>query len=61
MVMHAREEIYRVAVRLSLNVLVVSNGSRPVRPPGTSKVRMVLVGQKRRRGRQLDCRAYLGR
>jgi uncharacterized protein YaiI (UPF0178 family) len=39
-----REEIYRVAARLSLNVLVVSNGSRPIRPAGTSKVRMVLVG-----------------
>jgi uncharacterized protein YaiI (UPF0178 family) len=39
-----REEIYRVAARLQLNVLVVSNGSRPIRPPGTAKVRMVLVG-----------------
>jgi uncharacterized protein len=39
-----REEIYRVATRLQLNVLVVSNGSRPIRPPGTSNVRMVLVG-----------------
>jgi uncharacterized protein YaiI (UPF0178 family) len=39
-----REEIYRVAARLRLNVLVVSNGSRPIRPPGTSNVRMVLVG-----------------
>jgi uncharacterized protein YaiI (UPF0178 family) len=38
-----REEIYRVATRLRLNVLVVSNGS-PIRPPGTSNVRMVLVG-----------------
>ncbi|HKM72042.1 MAG TPA: YaiI/YqxD family protein [Stellaceae bacterium] len=38
-----REEIYRVAARLRLNVLVVSNGSRPIRPPGTSNVRMVLV------------------
>jgi uncharacterized protein len=33
-----------VAARLRLNVFVVSNGSRPVRPPGTSNVRMVLVG-----------------
>jgi hypothetical protein len=32
-----------VAARLQLNVLVVSNGSRPIRPPGTSNVRMVLV------------------
>jgi uncharacterized protein YaiI (UPF0178 family) len=39
-----REEIYRVAGRLQLNVFVVSNGSRPIRPPGTSNVRMVLVG-----------------
>ena len=28
-----REEIYRVAARLQLNVFVVSNGSRPIRPP----------------------------
>jgi uncharacterized protein YaiI (UPF0178 family) len=39
-----REEIYRVAARLKLDVFVVSNGSRPIRPPGTSTVRMVLVG-----------------
>jgi uncharacterized protein len=39
-----REETYRVAARLRLNVLVVSNGSRPIRPPGASNVRMVLVG-----------------
>jgi uncharacterized protein YaiI (UPF0178 family) len=39
-----REEIYRVAARLRLNVFVVSNGSRPIRPPGTPKVNMVLVG-----------------
>jgi len=39
-----REEIYRVAARLRLNVLVVSNGSRPIRPPGTLNVRMVMVG-----------------
>jgi uncharacterized protein YaiI (UPF0178 family) len=39
-----REEIYRVAARLRLNVLMVSNGSRPVRPPGTSNVSMILVG-----------------
>ena len=41
-----REEIYRVAARLRLNVFVVSNGSRPIRPPGTSNVRMVLVGDR---------------
>ena len=39
-----REEIYRVAARLRLNVFVVSNGSRPIRPPDASNVRMVLVG-----------------
>jgi uncharacterized protein YaiI (UPF0178 family) len=39
-----REEIYRVAARLRLNVFVVSNGSRPIRPPGASNVSMVLVG-----------------
>jgi uncharacterized protein len=39
-----REEVYRVAARLRLDVFVVSNGSRPIRPPGTSNVRMVLVG-----------------
>lgn len=33
-----------MAARLRLNVFVVSNGSRPIRPPGTSNVRMVLVG-----------------
>jgi hypothetical protein len=38
-----REEIYRVANRLGLEVFVVSNGSRPLRPPGLSNVRMVMV------------------
>jgi uncharacterized protein YaiI (UPF0178 family) len=38
-----REEIYRVAARLRLNVFVVSNGSRPIRPPDTPNVRVVLV------------------
>ena len=33
-----------MAARLSLNVFVVSNGSRPIRPPGLSNVSMVLVG-----------------
>jgi uncharacterized protein len=40
-----REETYRVAARLRLNVLVVSNGSRPIRPPGKSNVSMILVGE----------------
>jgi uncharacterized protein len=39
-----REEVYRVAVRLKVNVFVVSNGSRPLRPPATTNVQMVLVG-----------------
>ena len=39
-----REEIYRVAARLKVKVFVVSNGSRPIRPPGASNVSMVLVG-----------------
>jgi uncharacterized protein len=39
-----REEIYRVATRLGLPVFVVSNGSRPTRPPGLANVRMVIVG-----------------
>jgi uncharacterized protein YaiI (UPF0178 family) len=39
-----REEIYRVAARLKVKVFVVSNGSRPIQPPGALNVRMVLVG-----------------
>ena len=39
-----REEIYRVATRLRLQVFVVSNGSRPIRPPAKSNVSMILVG-----------------
>ena len=38
-----REEVFRVATRLGLDVKVVSNGSRPVRPPGLPNVEMVLV------------------
>jgi len=41
-----REEIFRVAARLRLNVFVVSNGSRPIRPPAASNVKMVLVGDR---------------
>jgi uncharacterized protein len=41
-----REEIYRVAARLQLNVFIVSNGSRPIRPPGIPNVSMILVGDK---------------
>jgi uncharacterized protein len=39
-----REETYRVAARLRLKVFVVSNGSRPIRPPGIANVSMILVG-----------------
>jgi uncharacterized protein YaiI (UPF0178 family) len=38
-----REEIYRVATRLGLQVFVVSNGSRPIRPPGLPNVQMITV------------------
>lgn len=38
-----REEIFRVATRLAVGVRVVSNGSRPIRPPGLPNVEMVLV------------------
>ena len=41
-----REEVYRVAARLKVNVFVVSNGSRPIRPPGTSNVHMILVDDR---------------
>jgi hypothetical protein len=40
-----REEVYRVAGRLKLHVYVVSNGSRPIRPPGLGYVEMVTVGE----------------
>lgn len=33
-----------MAARLKVNVFVVYNGSRPIRPPGISNVHMVLVG-----------------
>ena len=39
-----REEVYRVATRLGLAVFVVSNGSRPIRPPGLPNVQMIVVG-----------------
>ena len=40
-----REEIYRVADRLGVAVFVVSNGSRPLRPPGRPNVTMVVVSE----------------
>jgi uncharacterized protein YaiI (UPF0178 family) len=39
-----REEVYRVADRLALGVYVVSNGSRPIRPPADPRIRMIIVG-----------------
>jgi len=38
-----REETYRVAQRLAVPVFVVSNGSRPIRPPGLPNVTMITV------------------
>ena len=38
-----REEVYRVAARTRLGVLVVHNGSRPIRPPAQPGVQMVIV------------------
>jgi len=39
-----RDEIFKVATRLDVKVFVVSNGSRPIRPPGLPNVQMVIVG-----------------
>ena len=38
-----REEVYRVAARTKLDVLVVHNGSRPIRPPQQPGVQVVIV------------------
>lgn len=40
-----REEIVRVAGRLGLQVLLVTNGARPVRPPPVPFVRLVVVAE----------------
>jgi uncharacterized protein len=40
-----REEVYRVAGRFGVEVFVVSNGSRPIRPPNLPFVHMVMVGE----------------
>jgi uncharacterized protein YaiI (UPF0178 family) len=40
-----RDEVYRVADRLGLGVHVVSNGSRPIRPPANPRIRMITVGE----------------
>lgn len=39
-----RDEVYRVAGRLGLPVVVVGNGSRGVRPPPLPNARIVVVG-----------------
>ena len=38
-----RDEVLRVADRLGLQVFIVSNGSRPIRPSGRPNVRMITV------------------
>ncbi|HZT89534.1 MAG TPA: YaiI/YqxD family protein [Stellaceae bacterium] len=40
-----REEVYRVATRLRLEVFLVHNGSRPIRPPALPNVHLVIVGE----------------
>lgn len=40
-----RDEVYRVAERLSLDVFVVANGSRPIRPSPNPRIRLVIVGE----------------
>ncbi len=40
-----REECYRVAGRFGVAAVVVSNGSRPIRPPGLPYVTMVTVAE----------------
>ena len=40
-----REEVYRVADRLSLKVFLVSNGSRPILPPRRDNVSMIVVSE----------------
>ena len=40
-----REETYRVADRYRLDVFVVSNGSRPIRPVPDPRIKMIIVGE----------------
>jgi uncharacterized protein len=40
-----REEVYRVADRLGLDVFVVYNGSRPILPSRNPKVRLIMVAE----------------
>ena len=40
-----RDEVYRVAERVGLEVFVVSNGSRPIRPVPNPKIKMIIVAE----------------
>jgi uncharacterized protein len=40
-----RDEVYRVADRLGLAVHLVTNGSRPIRPPANPRFKLVLVAE----------------
>lgn len=40
-----RDEVYRVAERVALEVFVVSNGSRPIRPSPNPQIKMVIVAE----------------
>jgi uncharacterized protein YaiI (UPF0178 family) len=40
-----REEVYRVAERVGLDVFVVSNGSRPIRPVPNPQIKMIIVAE----------------
>lgn len=40
-----RDEVYRVAERIGLEVFVVSNGSRPILPSRNPKIRTVVVSE----------------
>ncbi len=40
-----REEILRVAGRLGFEVIYVTNGARPIRPPGVPFARVVIVAE----------------
>lgn len=40
-----REEVFRVAERLGLAIVLVTNGSRPVRPPALPNARLVVVAE----------------
>ncbi len=39
-----RAEVARIAARLGLEVLIVTNGARPIRPSDDPRIRLVLVG-----------------